>query len=235
MGPSLALWRAAEIAALREQIYEPPVLDLGCGDGLVTSMVLSNVEFGLDPDENSLNRAATRRIYERFLALPAERAPLRTGTIETVISNSVLEHLERIREVLCAVSRILRRGGRFIFTVPTELFSSSLALPSERYGAWRNRQLIHVNMWTLDRWCERLWDAGLHLEEARPYLRPSLVRWWDLMELAQMVWVGRYRLAGMLWKSLPDSTLARLARRASRIDLSSGAPGAGQLIVAVKQ
>ena len=32
MGPSLGLWRAAEIAALREQTYEPPVLDLGCGD-----------------------------------------------------------------------------------------------------------------------------------------------------------------------------------------------------------
>ncbi len=40
-GPSLALWRAAEIAALREQTFEPPVLDLGCGDGIVSSMVLS--------------------------------------------------------------------------------------------------------------------------------------------------------------------------------------------------
>src|SRR5437763_16243007 len=64
-GPSLGLWRAAEIAALREQAYEPPVLDLGCGDGLVTSMVLPRVEVGLDPDEKALEQAARRGIYAR--------------------------------------------------------------------------------------------------------------------------------------------------------------------------
>src|SRR5579884_1217065 len=31
-GPSLGLWRAAEIAALREQSFERPILDVGCGD-----------------------------------------------------------------------------------------------------------------------------------------------------------------------------------------------------------
>ncbi|HEY9726835.1 MAG TPA: class I SAM-dependent methyltransferase, partial [Chroococcales cyanobacterium] len=49
-GPSLGVWRAAEIAALREQTYEPPILDLGCGDGLVTSMVVPKVNIGIDPD-----------------------------------------------------------------------------------------------------------------------------------------------------------------------------------------
>jgi hypothetical protein len=29
LGPSLSTWRAAEIAALRTQTYEPPVLELG--------------------------------------------------------------------------------------------------------------------------------------------------------------------------------------------------------------
>src|SRR5256886_13359904 len=75
-GPSLGLWRAAEVAALREQVYEPPVLDLGCGDGLVTSMVLPRVEVGLDPDEKALARAARRGIYERFEARRAEETRL---------------------------------------------------------------------------------------------------------------------------------------------------------------
>ena len=57
-GPSLGLWRAAEVAALREVSYEHPVLDLGCGDGLVTSLVMPDVEIGLDPNKKVLERAA---------------------------------------------------------------------------------------------------------------------------------------------------------------------------------
>src|SRR2546430_17590595 len=78
-GPSLGLWRAAEVAALREQVFEPPVLDLGCGDGLVTSLVLSRVEVGLDPDKKVLERAARHGIYERFEAVPAAEMQLRHG------------------------------------------------------------------------------------------------------------------------------------------------------------
>lgn len=56
-GASLGLWRAAEIAVLREQTYERPILNLGCGDGLVSSMVLPGVEIGIDPDSKPLVQA----------------------------------------------------------------------------------------------------------------------------------------------------------------------------------
>ena len=61
-GPSLGLWRAAEIAVLREVTYERPILDLGCGDGLVTSLVVPYVEIGLDPNEKVLVQAARRGV-----------------------------------------------------------------------------------------------------------------------------------------------------------------------------
>ncbi len=134
-GPSLGLWRAAEIAILREQVFEHPVLDLGCGDGLVTSQVLSRVEIGLDPDEKVLKRAAQRGVYERFEATRAEEMRLPDASVGTVVSNSVLEHLPRLDAVLEAVARVLRPGGRLIFTVPTEAFSRWLVLPIARYAA----------------------------------------------------------------------------------------------------
>src|SRR5919199_239848 len=67
-GPSLGVWRAAEIAALREQTYEPPILDLGCGDGLVSSMVLPKVDIGIDPDPKPLIQAQGQGIYKKLLA-----------------------------------------------------------------------------------------------------------------------------------------------------------------------
>lgn len=232
LGPSLGLWRAAEIAALREVAYEPPVLDLGCGDGLVTSFVLPHVEIGLDPAGGTLERAETRSIYGRLIARTAEEMPVPDGSIGTVLSNSVLEHLPRLDDALRAVGRVLRPGGTLVFTTPTSAFARQLALPLDRYAAWRNRQLVHLNLLSPRNWTERLAQAGLEVVEVRPYLRPSLARLWDGLELAQQVWIGHRRLFSLFWSSLPPGALDLLAARAASLDLSTPPPGAGQLIVA---
>jgi len=233
-GPSLGLWRAAEIAALREQVFEPPVLDLGCGDGLVTSMVLSKVEVGLDPDTKALNRAAQHGIYQRFESVPAEEMRLPNGSIGTVFSNSVLEHLPRLDTVLAAVARVLRPEGRLIFTVPTEAFSRWLVLPFTRYGDWRNHQLCHLNLWSTECWMEHLHRVGLEVVHVRTYLGHLWVSLWDGLELSQQLWIARRRLFGILWRRIPPSLLDRLALRATQLNLAAPAPGGGRLIVARK-
>ncbi len=234
-GPSLGLWRAAEIAALREQVFEHPILDLGCGDGLVTSMVLPRVEVGLDPDEKVLVHAARRGIYERLEAVVVEESPIANGSIGTVVSNSVLEHLPRIDTVLETVARILRPGGRLLFTVPTEAFSRWLALPLHGYATWRNRQLCHLNLWPTERWMRHLQRVGLEVEEVRPYLRRELVYTWDILELMQQLWLFNKRLVGIIWRRIPLSMLDQLALWTSRLDLSAPAVGGGRLIVARKR
>jgi SAM-dependent methyltransferase len=233
-GPSLGLWRAAEVAALREQQYERPILDLGCGDGLVTSMVWSRVEFGLDPDENVLAHAARLGTYECLLAAAAEDSCLADESIGTIVSNSVLEHLTHIDVVLEKVARMLRPGGQLIFTVPTEAFSTWLTLPMSCYAAWRNRQLRHLNLWSTARWAQQLQRAGLEVEVVRPYLRRELVCTWDILELFQQLWLFRRRLVGVIWQRIPPSMLDSLAAWASQLDLSASDTGGGRLIVARK-
>ncbi len=234
-GPSLGLWRAAEVAALREVTYEHPILDLGCGDGLVTSLVIPHVEIGLDPDKKVLERAARQGVYDRFEPVFAEDMQLPEASIGTVLSNSVLEHVSRLDATLEAVARVLRPGGRLVFTAPTEAFSTLLVLPSKRYARWRNHQLRHLNLWSLERWIQQLERVGLEVEVVRPYLRPHLVRLWDDLELVQQIWIGHRRLVGMIWRRIPPGGLDRLARWASQIDLSSPPPGGGRLIVARKR
>ncbi len=234
LGPSLALWRAAEIAALREQSYRAPVLDVGCGDGIVTSRVLATVDSGLDPDRRALAHAANLGNYRQLIQANIEDAPLPLACMSTVMSNSVLEHLPHIDNALQGVSRLLRPGGKFIFTAPTETFARWLALPSTRYAAWRNRQLGHVNLWPTQRWADHLERVGLEITETRCYLRRRWVMVWDALELAQMLWLGRQRLAGILWKRLSSDWLDRLAQWASTLDLGAEAEGGGRLIVARK-
>ncbi len=246
-GPSLGLWRAAEVAALREAGQGPrqelwqdlgfdlPILDLGCGDGLVTSLVLRQVAIGLDPDRAALDKAAGLGIYQQFVPMPMEMASLPENSLGTVVSNSVLEHIPAIDAVLMSAARVLRPGGRLIFTCPTETFSRWLALPGAGYAARRNRHFQHLNLWSVEDWKQHLLQAGLCIDCVRPYLRRGWVRGWDAVELLQMIYMGRTRVFGRFWRRLPSSWLDALARRAARVDLSSPEPGGGRLIVARKE
>ncbi|MGI0486672.1 class I SAM-dependent methyltransferase [Pantanalinema rosaneae CENA516] len=233
-GPSLGLWRAAEIAALREQHFEPPVLDLGCGDGLVMAMVLPRVELAVEPDQVALERAMQQGLYCQSLAYPIELAPIPAASISTVVSNSVLEHIPNLDAALEAIERVLKPGGRLIFTTPTAAFSQWLALPSSHYADWRNRQLCHLNLWSSDRWQAELTRVGLQVELIRPYLRREWVSIWDGLELLQQIHLGQRRVFGQVWRRLPTSVIQALAARLARLDLAAPAPGGGQLIVARK-
>lgn len=232
LGPSLALWRAAEIAALREHDYARPILDLGCGDGLVTAHVLPHVEIGVDPYRTALAQAARRGLYARLIDRPLEVAPLAPRTLGTIVSNSVLEHALQPASLLRAAARLLRPGGRLVFTVPTEAFSQWLILPAACYARWRNRHYEHRNLWPIARWIANLESTGFAVERVRPYLRQPLVTTWDGLELAQRIWVGRHRLFSLVWHRLPTHALARLADRIARLDLAAPPPGGGRMIVA---
>ncbi len=234
-GPSLALWRGAEIAALREQQYERPVLDLGCGDGIVTSMVLSEVDFGVDPDPAALRQAAGRGIYGKLISARAEEMPIVAESIATVLSNSVVEHLTQLDSVLAAIARVLRPGGRFIFTTPALFFNRWLFLPNHAYAGWRNRQLAHFTIDSSEAWTQRLARVGLEGEYCRMYLRRELVWSWDVLELLQQLWIGQRRLFSLLWKRLPDRIVDELAELYAATDLSAAECSGGQLIVARKR
>jgi len=234
-GPSLGVWRAAEIAALREQTYEPPILDLGCGDGLVTSMVVPKVNIGIDPDPKPLIQAQGRGIYKRLLALPVEQSQLPDESISTVVSNSVLEHISQLDTVLEAVARLLKPGGKLIFTAPTEAFRQWLALPIASYATWRNHQLYHLNLWSLTQWTQHLERVGLEIEQVRPYLRRELVSIWDGLELLQQIRIAQQRVFGVCWRRIPPFAIDRMAQQISSLDLAALAPGGGRLIVARKR
>jgi SAM-dependent methyltransferase len=235
LGPSLGLWRAAEVAALRQHEYRHPLLDMGCGDGIVTSMVLKRVEIGCEPYLKAALAARDSNLYERIEPFPVEAADLPDGSFATVVSNSVLEHTPSLGPVIETVSRALAPGGYLVLAVPTGQFARWLALPFSRYAAWRNRRLVHINLWTAEKWAGCLARFGLEVVSVRPYLRRSLVAAWDAIDLLEQIWVMKKRLVGLVWLGLPLEVHKRLAIAASRLDLSSPAPGGGHVIIARKE
>jgi SAM-dependent methyltransferase len=65
-------------------------------------------------------RLRARRPVPQFLAADARGLPLRTASLDLVLSTSTLDHFDSRREFVAAISeiaRVLRPGGRLVLTI----------------------------------------------------------------------------------------------------------------------
>ena len=91
-----AVFRAHELHNVEPFIglLEPPVLDLGCGDGLISNLLFGRpLEYGIDPSESAVESARRSRAYATTLSGDAHRIPLPDRSLGGIFSNCVLEHV----------------------------------------------------------------------------------------------------------------------------------------------
>jgi SAM-dependent methyltransferase len=136
--PPVALWRAVELRVAAKEQYEHPLLDLGCGDGLIAQVLFGTegyVDVGFDPWAKQLCRAAQSSAYRHLDLADGRRLPYADGAFATIFSNSVLEHIPEVQPVLHEAGRVLKPDGRFICTVPSDAFRRLLDGYARRMAA----------------------------------------------------------------------------------------------------
>ena len=187
--PATALWRATEIAVLvKSGLPEGRGLDVGCGDGHLTGIVLEHCGarpvVGFDPDPAEIELARATRLYQELICCGGDDVPLPDGSFDWALSNSVLEHIPDVRPVLAETARLLRAGGEFVFTVPAPDFHRLLRGPivgrrdRAAYLAEMDRRLAHFYYWDAAQWTRELEAVGLEVVQTTPYLnRPQMRRW----------------------------------------------------------
>jgi len=258
--PPVALWRAIELRVAAEERYERPVLDLGCGDGLIGRVLFgtgASVDVGLDPWLDQLRQAARSGVYRHVDLADGHRLPYPDATFATVFSNSVLEHIPDVQPVVHQAGRVLRPGGHFIFTVPSDAFRTLLdgyvrrkeigdAQGAEAYAATIDRWLAHHHYHTPEEWRAILNAARMELVEARYYIPGPVERLWDRMNVrygvnrARSPWgllvSPRLRPLGYqaLLRRVVVNRLSRQWRPYYEMDVPPGEKGGGLLIVAQK-
>jgi ubiquinone/menaquinone biosynthesis C-methylase UbiE len=97
------------------------VLDLGAGTGLLASEALRLVApngtvFALDQSQSALAEISVPPDYDpsrlRCIVGDAHRIQLASGTVDAVLTRSVLIYLDDLSAALAEVARVLRPGGR---------------------------------------------------------------------------------------------------------------------------
>jgi SAM-dependent methyltransferase len=100
-------------------------LEVGCGTGVFLEQVASSGASlrGLDLSTDLLARARARvagRVNVSLQCGNAEQMPYADACFDAVYGSSVLHHVD-VERALCEVFRVLRPGGRLVFTEPNVL------------------------------------------------------------------------------------------------------------------
>ncbi len=85
-------------------LIEPPVLELGCGDGGFTELAGLHIDEGIDLNPRSVQRARARtHVYGVVRQMDIhDLSRERPSSYQTLFANSVLEHVEGLEHVLPA-------------------------------------------------------------------------------------------------------------------------------------
>jgi SAM-dependent methyltransferase len=210
MAPHRAILRAVECKFMGRAPLCAPVLDIGCGDGHFASIAYDHlpIDVGVDVMRRDLPEAAARPgVYRQVMFASATALPFAGESFNTVISNCVIEHIPDNAAVLRETARVLRPGGVFATTLPSEHFPEYLlgatALRKvglrglgRGYGRFFNHISRHYHIYPPEEWRARLEAAGLEVVEQTYYFSAAAHRRFDLSHYLGVPQLVTKRLLG---------------------------------------
>ncbi len=179
-----ALLRAVESRFYGQLPVVAPVLDLGAGDGSFSAQTFSRpLDAGIDPWWSATVEARKLRAHRVLALAQGAVLPFAENSFQTVVSNSVLEHIPDLDPVISEAHRVLRPGGYLLFCAPSEHFTDWLAgaqVFGDSYRRWFNRISRHAHCDSPDQWKARLTQAGFITEHIWYYFSPKALRTLEL-------------------------------------------------------
>jgi SAM-dependent methyltransferase len=221
------LLRAVESRFYQELPMPAPILDLGCGDGLFAQLTFKEkLQVGLDPWWPPIHEAVKREAYDLLAQADGARMPFPEAHFGCAISNSVLEHIPDLDQVLVEMARVLKPGAPFYFCVPSHNFLTHLTIArffdrigltsmGSIYRDFFNRISRHHHCDDPEKWQARLKSAGFSLEQHWHYFSPAALaalewgHYLGLPSLACKRLFGRWIMVPSRWNLALTSQLLR--------------------------
>ena len=99
----------------KQKGYNLTILDLGCGTGHLTSLLaLFHNIIGLDLKFFKI----WKKRGGNYIVGDARKLPFRNNSLDTILSISLLEHIDKWSNALIEISRVLKIGGIYVLQLP---------------------------------------------------------------------------------------------------------------------
>jgi len=114
--------RVAEVVRMLDPQPEDRILEIGSGAGNLVEALPCGTIVGVDLSYSLLSIAErkTYRAEVNWIRCYGERTPFPDEAFDKVYCSEVLEHVPDPREICREGHRVLKTGGRFVFSVPNE-------------------------------------------------------------------------------------------------------------------
>jgi len=118
------------------------VLDIGCGIGTYVEKfrALHANAFGVDVDQEKVERGAREKKLDTLTLSVSEALPFASDVFDGVLLHEVIEHVNNDRETISEAQRVTKRGGVVIIFAPNRLY------PFETHGAYFGKHYVFGNI-----------------------------------------------------------------------------------------
>jgi SAM-dependent methyltransferase len=169
---ALALRECLRLRAVRKYELSPPILDIGCGDGLFAALAYPGKQvWGIDVNLTEIRRAQSTAAYNALICGSITDVALPKRFFRGAIANCSLEHVPNLDQALANVQGALCPGAEFITIVPTPNWTRLLAIPgilrrhgfvglADAYGRGLDTLFNHVHLYDDREWTRRMENAG---------------------------------------------------------------------------
>jgi 2-polyprenyl-3-methyl-5-hydroxy-6-metoxy-1,4-benzoquinol methylase len=161
------------LAELFAQAAPESVLDVGCGEGVLTHQWAAQLGerriVGIDLDDEKLKAewATRRRPNLEYRTIPAENLPFADGEFDMACAIEVLEHVPDPEHTVAEMARVARR--HLLVSVPREPLWRMLNMARGAYIADLGNTPGHVNHWSKRSFVRLLAQHGEVVEERSPF------------------------------------------------------------------
>jgi len=222
-----AFLRAVESKFYQDIDLPSPTLDIGCGDGHFAQLTFNRkLDVGLDPWTKPIHEAGGRGVYKLLTEADGAAMPYPDAFFASAISNSVLEHIPNLDDVLAETARVLKAGASFVFCVPNQNFLPYLSVArffdklglkplASAYRAFFNTISRHVTCENPEQWALRLEEAGFKVDRYWNYFSPealATLEWGHYFGLPSLLIhfvTRRWHFTSAYWNFAPIMTFLR--------------------------
>jgi ubiquinone/menaquinone biosynthesis C-methylase UbiE len=195
--PMAAIFRTLELDAFARAGLHlgPPILDLGCGDGLQARLLtelglIDRPLCGLDILERSARAAVPVAGHRGVLIADATRVPLASGAFQTIISSTLFTSVGSPSSALHESRRLLKSGGVLTAICVTDAFDDLLPVRralsrvskplGDEYTRRVRARFLSYNCWPVQEWVTTIESAGFSVVHVHPFFGAPAARLWSL-------------------------------------------------------
>ena len=163
-----ALGQIGRVLNLRDWIQEVTpeggtVLDVGCGDGHLSTLLPQYKWIGLDINVDKASGKAIKALTHDLMVTPY---PIESKAVDTVVCSEVLEHVFDLRIVHKEAKRVLKKGGAYIISTPNfDWIDHFLGYFRHLiFDPTKPHLFEHIRQYNLDSHKQFLNNAGFYIE-----------------------------------------------------------------------